>query len=142
MEMISPPVQSMGYELLGVELNVGRVSTLRVYIDSEQGITVDDCVEVSRQVGSVLDVEDPISMAYNLEVSSPGLDRPLFTPEHYRRFIGKEVQLILRQSMQRRRKWRGIIQNVDEETVSLMVEDNIHNFVLNNIQKANLVANV
>lgn len=141
-EMIIVPVKALGYELLGVELSIGRVSTLRIYIDNEAGITVDDCVEVSHQVSAVLDVEDPISMAYNLEISSPGLERPLFTAEHYQRFIDNEVQLILRQSTGRKRKWRGIIKNADQKMVSLMVEDKILDFALNNIQKAHLVADV
>lgn len=141
-EMIIVPVKALGYELLGVELSIGRVSTLRIYIDNEAGITVDDCVEVSHQVSAVLDVEDPISMAYNLEISSPGLERPLFTAEHYQRFIDNEVQLILRQSTDRKRKWRGIIKNADQKMVSLMVEDKILDFALNNIQKAHLVADV
>lgn len=140
--IITEPVQALGYELLGVELNHGRIATLRVYIDNEPGITVDDCVEVSRQVSAVLDVEDPIQVTYNLEVSSPGIERPLFTPEHYQRFIDREVQLVLRQSIQRRRKWRGIIKSVDAQTLSLLIEDNLLDFALDNIQKANLVANI
>lgn len=77
--MITAPVEALGYELVGIEFIRGRTSTLRIYIDSEDGINVDDCADVSHQVSAVLDVEDPISVAYNLEVSSPGLDRPMFT---------------------------------------------------------------
>ncbi len=75
--MITAPVEALGYELVGIEFIRGRTSTLRIYIDSEDGINVDDCADVSHQVSAVLDVEDPISVAYNLEVSSPGLDRPM-----------------------------------------------------------------
>ena len=78
-EMITAPVEALGYELVGIEFVRGRTSTLRIYIDSEDGINVDDCADVSHQVSAVLDVEDPITVAYNLEVSSPGLDRPMFT---------------------------------------------------------------
>lgn len=78
-EMITAPVEALGFELVGIEFIRGRTSTLRIYIDSEDGINVDDCADVSHQVSAVLDVEDPITVAYNLEVSSPGLDRPLFT---------------------------------------------------------------
>ena len=80
--MITAPVEALGYELVGIEFVRGRTSTLRIYIDSEDGINVDDCADVSHQVSAVLDVEDPITVAYNLEVSSPGLDRPMFTAEH------------------------------------------------------------
>lgn len=77
--MLAAPVEALGFELVGIEFIRGRTSTLRIYIDSEDGINVDDCADVSHQVSAVMDVEDPITVAYNLEVSSPGLDRPMFT---------------------------------------------------------------
>ncbi len=117
----------------------GRTSTLRIYIDSEDGINVDDCADVSHQVSAVLDVEDPITVAYNLEVSSPGLDRPLFTAEHYARFVGEEVTLVLRMAVQNRRKWQGVIKAVDGEMITVTVEGKDEVFALSNIQKANLV---
>uniref|UniRef100_A0A3B0M728 Ribosome maturation factor RimP n=1 Tax=Arsenophonus endosymbiont of Trialeurodes vaporariorum TaxID=235567 RepID=A0A3B0M728_9GAMM len=137
--MISVPVEALGFEFVGLEFIRARVSTLRVYIDTENGITVDDCAEVSHQVSAVLDVEDPISELYNLEISSPGLERPLFTVAHYQHFIGKEVNLILRIAMQNRRKWRGIIKAVDDEMIMVTVDSKDEVFALKNIQKANLV---
>ena len=137
--MISAPVEALGYELVGVEFVRGRQSTLRIYIDSEEGITVEDCADVSHQVSAVLDVEDPVSVAYNLEVSSPGLDRPLFTAEHYTRFIGEEVALVLRMAVQNRRKWSGVITSVDGEMITVVAEGKDEVFALSNIQKANLV---
>ena len=95
-EMISAPVEALGFELVGIEFIRSHHSTLRIYIDSDEGINVDDCADVSHQVSAVLDVEDPITVAYNLEVSSPGLDRPMFTAEHYVRFMGEEVSLVWR----------------------------------------------
>ncbi|MDX5628334.1 MULTISPECIES: ribosome maturation factor RimP [unclassified Brenneria] len=138
-EMISAPVEALGYELVGIEFIRGRQSTLRIYIDSEDGITVDDCADVSHQVSAVLDVEDPITVAYNLEVSSPGLERPLFTAEHYVRFIGEEVTVVLRMAVQNRRKWLGVIKAVDGEMITITVEGKDEVFALSNIQKANLV---
>ncbi|TCV07738.1 ribosome maturation factor RimP [Samsonia erythrinae] len=138
-EMISAPVAALGYELVGIEFVRGRQSTLRIYIDSEDGITVDDCADVSHQVSAVLDVEDPITVAYNLEVSSPGLERPLFTAEHYLRFIGEEVAVVLRMAVQNRRKWLGVIKAVDGEMITITVEGKDEVFALSNIQKANLV---
>ena len=91
------------------------------------------------QVSAVLDVEDPITVAYNLEVSSPGLDRPLFTAEHYARFVGEEVTLVLRMAVQNRRKWQGVIKAVDGEMITVTVEGKDEVFALSNIQKANLV---
>ncbi len=137
--MISTPVEALGFELVGLEFIRARVSTLRIYIDSENGITVDDCADVSHQVSAVLDVEDPISVLYNLEISSPGLERPLFTAEHYQRFIGEEVSLVLRIAMQNRRKWLGIIKTVDGEMITVTVDGKDEVFALSNIQKANLV---
>ncbi|MCW7761842.1 ribosome maturation factor RimP [Photorhabdus luminescens] len=137
--MISAPVEALGFELVGLEFIRARVSTLRIYIDSENGITVDDCADVSHQVSAVLDVEDPISVLYNLEISSPGLERPLFTAEHYQRFIGEEVSLVLRIAMQNRRKWLGIIKTVNGEMITVTVDGKDEVFALSNIQKANLV---
>ncbi len=138
-ELISAPVEALGYELVGIEFVRGRTSTLRIYIDSENGINVDDCADVSHQVSAVMDVEDPITVVYNLEVSSPGLDRPLFTTEHYVRFTGDEVSLVLRMAVQNRRKWQGIIKAVEGEMITVTVEGKDEVFALSNIQKANLV---
>lgn len=137
--MISAPVEALGFEFVGIEFIRARVSTLRIYIDSEEGITVDDCADVSHQVSAVLDVEDPIQTFYNLEVSSPGLERPLFTTTHYTQFIGEEVAVVLRIAMQNRRKWQGIIKSVEGEMITVTVDGKDEVFALSNIQKANLV---
>jgi ribosome maturation factor RimP len=139
-EMLESPVGASGYELVGLEfIRAGEHSTLRIYIDSEDGINVDDCAEVSRQVSAVLDVEDPISVAYNLEVSSPGLERPLFKTEHYQQFIGREVSLVLKMAMGNRRKWKGVIQAAEGETITVTVDGQDEEFALSNISKANLI---
>ncbi|KUJ00401.1 ribosome maturation factor RimP [Vibrio sp. MEBiC08052] len=139
-ELLEAPVVAAGYELVGLEfVRAGAHSTLRIYIDHDNGITVDDCAEVSRQVSAVLDVEDPISVAYNLEVSSPGVDRPLFKSEHYEQFIGHEVNIVLKMAVGNRRKWKGIIQSVDGETIVVTVDEQEEQFALSNISKANLI---
>lgn len=135
-EMITAPVEAPGFELVGIEFIRGRTSTLRIYIDSEDGINVDDCADVSHRK-CCADVEDPITVAYNTEVSSPGLDRPLFTAEHYARFVGEEVTLVLRMAVQNRRKWQGVIKAVDGEMITVTVEGKDEVFALSNIQKAN-----
>ena len=95
--MLAPTVEGMGFELVGVEhAPAGRGSLLRLYIDSEAGIDIDDCSRVSHQVSGLLDVEDPIRQEYRLEVSSPGLDRPLFVREHFERFAGHKARIKLR----------------------------------------------
>lgn len=139
-EMLDAPVAASGYELVGLEfIRAGEYSTLRIYIDSPNGINVDDCSEVSHQVSAVMDVEDPISVAYNLEVSSPGLERPLFKAEHYQQFIGHEVSIVLKMAVGNRRKWKGDIQSIEGETVKVLVEGQEEEFVLSNIAKANLI---
>ncbi len=139
-EMLDAPVAASGYELVGLEfIRAGQHSTLRIYIDHENGITVDDCAEVSHQVSAVLDVEDPITVAYNLEVSSPGMERPLFKAAHYDQFIGHEVSIVLKMAVANRRKWKGIIQSVEGETVTVTVDGQEESFAISNISKANLI---
>ncbi len=139
-EMLDAPVAASGYELVGLEfVRAGQHSTLRIYIDHENGITVDDCAEVSHQVSAVLDVEDPITVAYNLEVSSPGMERPLFKAAHYDQFIGHEVSIVLKMAVANRRKWKGVIQSVEGETVNVTVDGQEESFAISNISKANLI---
>ncbi|MCL9773346.1 MULTISPECIES: ribosome maturation factor RimP [Vibrio] len=139
-ELLEAPVEALGYELVGLEfIRAGEHSTLRMYIDHENGITVDDCAEVSRQTSAVMDVEDPITVAYNLEVSSPGLERPLFKAAHYVQFIGHEVNIVLKMAVGNRRKWKGTIQSVDGENITILADGNEEEMVLSNISKANLI---
>lgn len=139
--LLSPVVEALGYQLWGLELLAqGRHSLLRVYIDSEAGITVDDCAAVSRHVSSALDVADPIHGAYTLEVSSPGWDRPLFTKEQYEQFVGEVVNVRLARSIQGRRNCRGRLLAVDGNGIELELEPE-HSLSLpfTAIKKANLV---
>ena len=101
-------VEAMGYEWVGMEFHPRRLNALlRIYIDSADGVTLDDCQRVSHQVSGVLDVEDLIAGQYTLEVSSPGLDRPLFEAQHFERFAGAEARLQLRELLNGRRKLAG-----------------------------------
>lgn len=108
--LLKPAVEALGYELVGVEYWRGRRRALvRVYIDKPGGVTLDDCERASHQVSGVLDVEDPIVEQYDLEVSSPGLDRPLFEPEHFERFAGQMVRVRLSPPVNGRRKFTGVL---------------------------------
>ena len=128
-EMLEPTVEALGFELWGLEyLSQGRHSLLRVYIESENGITVDDCAAVSEQVGSVLDVEDPISGEYTLEVSSPGVDRLLFRLDQFPVYIGEPIELRLRSAFEGRRKFKGVLQGIEGEDVVVRVDD--HEYLL------------
>jgi len=139
--LLQPVVEGLGFEFVGSEyLAQGKHSVLRVYIDKpEVGVNVDDCAIVSRQVSSVLDVEDPISGQYTLEVSSPGLDRPLFCLEHFERFTGEEVKLMLSVPVNGRRKLQGVLRGCDEGIVKVEFEGEILDIVFDNIEKARLV---
>jgi ribosome maturation factor RimP len=119
--LVRSVVEPMGYECVGVEHAVGASGSavLRVYIDHPDGISLDDCEAVSHQLSGTLDVEDPIAGQYDLEVSSPGLDRPLFELEHFRRFVGARVQVRLHDKLDGRRRFEGRITGVDGETVLL-----------------------
>lgn len=138
--VVAPVVSSLGYELVGVEyLMQGRNGLLRVYIDSEDGITVDDCSRVSHQLSGVLDVEDPIRGKYQLEVSSPGLDRPLFSKEHFQRFTGHQAKLKMSVPVEGQRKFRGVIRGVQDDRLQLEVDGVELSLPLSAIAKANLV---
>lgn len=140
--MIEPAVAAAGFELLGVEyVRAGHSSTLRVYIDHEDGILVDDCAIVSRQIGAVLDVEDPISSEYNLEVSSPGADRPLFKLAHYEALVGEKIAVQLQIPVASRRKFTGELTTIEGEDLTFLVDGNPFSVAFSQIKKANLVPN-
>ena len=129
LELLEPTVEAMGFELWGLEyMSQGRHSLLRIYIDGENGITVDDCAAVSEQVSGVLDVEDPIHGEYTLEVSSPGMDRLLFKLEQYAGYIGEVVEIRLRSAYEGRRKFKGVLKGVEGEDVVVQVDD--HEYLL------------
>ena len=114
--LFEPVIESMAYELVGVELTgSGNGTILRIYIDAENGITVDDCQAVSYQVSGILDVEDPLQGHYTLEVSSPGLDRPLVKPEHFEQFTGELVKIRSTEAVLGRKNFKGILESFDGE---------------------------
>ena len=138
--IIEPAVSALGFELIGVEhLAQGRHSLLRIYIDHPDGIDVEDCADVSRQVSAVMDVEDPITGEYTLEVSSPGLNRPLFTAEHYARSVGLLVELRLRVAHMGRRKFRGRLLDVADGELTIEVDGEPYRLEIDNIDRANVV---
>lgn len=140
--MLRPAVEEVGKELLGVEfISAGNQSVLRLFIDHENGINVDDCAEVSRQVGAILDVEDPISSEYNLEVSSPGVDRPLFDLAHFQAVIGETINVKISLPLNGRRKFKGKLEAIENDTLIVVVDGQDFELVFSNIDKANLVAN-
>ncbi|MCB1869339.1 MAG: ribosome maturation factor RimP [Gammaproteobacteria bacterium] len=141
--LFTPAIEGMGYELVGVEYlhkgGSGGGGLLRIYIDNPDGITLEDCSRVSHQVSGILDVEDPIRENYNLEVSSPGLDRPLFGRRDFQRFAGNRVTLKLRTKISGQRRFKGELQGIDDDDVLLAVDDEVFRLPLDQIDKARLV---
>lgn len=117
-------MHGLGYELLGIERHRSRrAQLLRLYIDQDTGISVDDCERVSRQVGDLLDVEEAIGGEYTLEVSSPGIERPLFTLAQHQRFVGERIAVKLRHLLDGRRQLQGQLLTVTDESIVLSVDD-------------------
>jgi|TARA_B110000116_G_C16786707_1_gene561309 ribosome maturation factor RimP len=140
-DLLRPAVEETGKTLRGIEyISAGNNSVLRLFIDHENGINVDDCAEVSRQVGALLDVEDPISSEYSLEVSSPGVDCPLFDLSHFQEVIGETVNIRLSMPLNGRRKFKGPLVAIENDTLIVQVDSIDYELAFSNVDKANLVA--
>ncbi|KKN45480.1 hypothetical protein LCGC14_0682630 [marine sediment metagenome] len=138
--LLVPIVEALGYSCWGIEyLSQGRHTLLRVYIEHPDGISVEACAAVSRQSSAVLDVEDPISGDYTLEVSSPGMDRPLFRLEQYADYVGEQAKIKLRVPYDGRRNFQGVIRGIEGEDVILQVEDHEYLLPIDSIDKSNII---
>ena len=139
LDLFEPEITAMGFELLGIELiKNGHISLLRVYIDKFEGVNIDDCVLVSQQLTGLLDVKDPIKGQYNLEVSSPGIDRPLFTDEQLKKHIGHIVMIKLREKYRGKRKITGVLEAVDNLGIIIKCNKNNEKIPSELIDKAKL----
>lgn len=137
--MIEPVVSSEGVELLDLEFRRERQGyVLRIFIDHEDGITIEDCSRVSNVVSDFLDVVDPIHHSYHLEVSSPGLDRPLRKPEHFLRYVGSIITVRTLAPVLNRKNFKGILKEASTHTISIECDGEIFTIPLENIDKANL----
>ena len=138
--LLEPTIERLGYELADLELKIGgRDGLVRVYIDKADGIDIEDCEAVSRQVSAILDVEDPLPGHYTLEVSSPGLDRTLTKPAHFQRFMGEDVRVKLRFPLAGRRNFKGALKSADDENIEVEVDGELHSLPLATIESARLV---
>lgn len=139
--LIKPTITTMGYEFWGCQyVPQGGYSLLRIYIDSANGIGIGDCERVSRQVSALMDVEDPISGQYSLEVSSPGIPRPLFYADQYQRYIGDMVEIKVTKPIANQRKFIGVIVSADDKTLVLQLDTGLQNFSFTTIAKAHLTS--
>lgn len=137
---ISPIVDALNYEFVGASLGQSESGlTLRVYIDREEGITVDDCATVSSMVGAGLDVEDLIAGEYCLEVSSPGMRRPLYNAHHYENQKGKTIKVRLTVPQDGRRNYTGVLTAVNGEQITVEVDNDSHELTIRDIDSANVV---
>lgn len=140
--MVAPALDDMGYELVRVQLSGGsQRRRLQVMADrrDEAGMTVDDCAEISRAISALLDVEEPIGGSYDLEVSSPGIDRPLTRIRDFDRFAGHAAKIELREPIAGQRRFRGLLKGVEDETVLLQLEQDIARLPFEAIEKAKLL---
>jgi ribosome maturation factor RimP len=139
-ELVGPIVVALKLELWGCELvRQGKYSLIRIYIDRESGVDISDCEKVSRQVSAVFDVEEPITEEYTLEVSSPGLERPLFRLEQFRKYVGSVIQLRMKKPQDGRKKFKGDLVRVDDNRIVLSLDGDEVDFQHTDIDKANLV---
>ena len=140
LKLLEAPVEALGYEMVELEFHPqGRGGLLRVFIDKDGGVTVDDCEIVSRQVSAVLDVEDPIPGHYTLEVSSPGLDRPLRKEADFTRFAGERARLELLVPRDGRKRYTGILRGVEAGQVLIEVDGELHRLPFADVAKTRLV---
>ncbi len=139
-KLLEPTVERLGYELADLEVRLGgKGGLVRVFIDKPEGIDLDDCEKVSLAVSALLDVEDPVPGNYNLEVSSPGLDRKLTKVEHFQRFEGETVKVQMRFPIEGRRRFRGTLVSSDDENIVVDVDGESHSLPLKTIDTARLV---
>jgi ribosome maturation factor RimP len=138
--LLAPTVEANGCAIWGVEwLSSGRHSKLCLYIDREAGVSVDDCERISRQVGDILDVEDVLPQRYTLEVSSPGMDRILFTPDQYASSVGERIDARLNFPFEGRKRIVGLLAGVEDGQAVVRVDDNEYLLPLENIQRGRIV---
>ncbi|EGG29283.1 clustered with transcription termination protein NusA [Aequoribacter fuscus] len=136
-DLLRATVEAMGFALWGLEFRAqGKNSLLRVYIDREAGVQVDDCAQVSRQISGILDVEDPIAGEYNLEVSSPGIDRLLFSLEQCQQYVGEWLEVKLRVPFEGRKNFNGTLVGIEDQDVVVRIDDDEYVLPFDSIDKA------
>ena len=138
-ELLLPGAEALGYELVAVELSGGDTSIVRIFIDTPNGVGVDDCVKASRQFSAILDVEDPISNTYTLEVSSPGMDRPLAKPLHFKAVVGQDVKIKMTTLVNGRRRFSGELVEATEEFAVVEVDGEQSELPYDEMDRARLV---
>ena len=141
-DLISPALADVGLWVVNVRFTGGDDKILQIMVDRLDGTPVDvnDCENASHSISAILDVEDPVESAYNLEVSTPGIDRPLVRSQDWKKFVGFEVKIELKTPTETaRRRYRGIIERIDNDVITLVVDNNYENININNVLFAKLI---
>lgn len=139
-ELLEPGAEALGFEVLAVELTgAPGQSVVRVYIDGSNGVTIEDCARASQQFSAILDVEDPIAGKYVLEVSSPGLDRPLTKAKHFQAVVGKEIRVTTSIAVDGRKRFRGRLQDAGPQCLEMNVDGETRRIPLSSVAKARVV---
>lgn len=138
-ELLQPGAQALGLEIVAIEMTGGDTKIVRIYIDSENGIGVEDCAKASRQFSAILDVEDPISSRYTLEVSSPGMDRPLAKPAHFQAVVGSDVKIKMMSLINGRRRFTGELVEATDEFAVVEVDGEQTELPYDEMDRARLV---
>ncbi|MBO6009922.1 ribosome maturation factor RimP [Ruminobacter sp.] len=140
-ELVAPVLEEKGIELWGVKLiNNPKRTTLQIFIDKKDGgVTIDDCTNVSLELNGIMDVEDLFNHPYFLEVSSPGLDRYLFTFDQVCAYTGREMNVEVSMPIANRRRFRGILEKVDGDLLFLKVDNDVYEIAWPNVSKAQLI---
>lgn len=139
-DLLEPPLQALGYELVDIDARIGGHGLLRIFIDREPAVTLADCELVGEQIGAFLDVEDPLPGHYVLEVSSPGIERRLRTAAHFERFLNDEIRVELRNPRDGRRRFRGRLCDAGARAIAVDVDGTIWRLNLTDIADARLVS--
>ena len=140
--LLMPVLVDLGYDLVECEITGSpRGRVLRLYIDTEGGISIGDCERVSRSVGDVLAVENLLPFSYSLEVSSPGLNRPIRKREDFEKFKGSEIHLRTVLPIEGRSNYRGFLMGLDGDSILLSVDGKTHSISIDNVDKARLIPN-
>ncbi|MBR1605933.1 MAG: ribosome maturation factor RimP [Alphaproteobacteria bacterium] len=140
-DMLEPIIEKLGYETVRI-MTIGQTNpTLQIMIDKTDGteITVDDCAKVSRALSEILDEKDPIADKYNLEVSSPGLDRPLTKPAHFQKFAGNEVKIETDELVDGRKRFKGVLKGIEGSDVLLTMDETVYQIPFDAIAKAKII---
>ncbi len=139
--LLTPVVNGLGFTLWGIEFRSSQKHAhLKVFIDHKDGITVDHCSDVSHQISGVLDVEDPINVPYTLEVSSPGIDRPLMKIAHFEQYVGSTIKVRLSWAINNRKNYMGTLISVNQDEITIEVDGETTEFPFNAVKRANLVS--